>query len=109
MQNPQLAKLTSEQANELKLTFTAMDQNGDGSVTKQELKHLLQGLGERVSDEYIDDMIARADVNLDGKIIFDEFLSAAAQDGSNAGGAPRNAGGRSREGVVKAAPQQWNQ
>lgn len=61
------------------MTFDVMDQDGNGNVTKEELKSMLYGLGEMVSDEYIDDMIARADSNRDGKIQFDEFVRSATQ------------------------------
>jgi len=40
---------------------------------------MLYGLGEMVSDEYIEDMIIKADTNRDGKIQFDEFVRAATQ------------------------------
>jgi len=36
-----MAKLSEEQVNELKQAFAAMDTNGDGQVTKEELKALL--------------------------------------------------------------------
>jgi Ca2+-binding EF-hand superfamily protein len=50
------------------MTFDVMDQDGNGSVTREELKSMLYGLGEMVSDEYIEDMITKADTNRDGKI-----------------------------------------
>ena len=60
------AKLSEEQINELKQAFAAMDTNGDGQVTKEELKSLLSQLGETVDDAVIDEMIKIADVNGDG-------------------------------------------
>ena len=45
-----------------------MDANKDGVVTKDELKTLLKGLGEEVSDEGIDEMIKAVDEDGDGKI-----------------------------------------
>ena len=54
-----------------------MDANGDGVVTKEELKNLLKGLGEDVTDDIVDEMIKIADENGDGKIQFEEFVSAA--------------------------------
>ena len=61
------------------MTFDVMDQDGNGHVTKEELKSMLYGLGEMVSDEYVQDMIAKADLNRDGKIQFDEFVKSATQ------------------------------
>ena len=72
-----MSKLTTEQAEELKKAFAVMDTNGDGVVTKEELKNLLKGLGEEVNDEVVEEMIKIADENGDGKIQFDEFVKAA--------------------------------
>ena len=72
-----MSKLSSEQAEELKKAFAVMDTNGDGVVTKEELKGLLKGLGEDVSDDVVDEMIKIADENGDGKIQFEEFVKAA--------------------------------
>jgi Ca2+-binding EF-hand superfamily protein len=51
-----------------------MDTNGDGQITKEELKACLLKLGESVDDAVIDEMIKFADLNGDGKIDFDEFV-----------------------------------
>ena len=70
-------KLNADQIAELKKAFDVMDTNKDGEVTKEELKTLLSGLGEDVTDEIVDEMIAIADTNGDGKVNFDEFCKAA--------------------------------
>ena len=54
-----------------------MDANKDGVVTKDELKNLLKGLGEDVTDEAVDEMIKIADTNHDGKVDFEEFCNAS--------------------------------
>ena len=72
-----MSKLSNEQSAELKKAFEVMDANKDGVVTKDELKALLKGLGEEVTDEVIDEMISIADENGDGKIQFEEFVKAA--------------------------------
>ena len=74
-----MTKLSAEQAAELKKAFEVMDANKDGVVTKDELKNLLKGLGEDVTDEVVDEMIKIADENGDGKIQFDEFVKAATE------------------------------
>ena len=71
------SKLSGEQLEELKKAFSVMDANGDGVVTKDELRTLLKGLGEEVTDEVVDEMIAIADENGDGKVDFEEFVKAA--------------------------------
>lgn len=75
-------KLTPQQAQELRMTFDVMDADGNGSVTREELKSMLYGLGEIVNDDYIEEMIARADLNRDGKIQFDEFVRSATSGNS---------------------------
>ena len=74
-----MSKLSEEQVAELKQAFAAMDTNGDGQVTKEELKSLLSQLGESVDDAVIDEMIKIADVNGDGKVDFNEFVKAATE------------------------------
>jgi len=71
--------LSAEQIEELKAAFSAMDSNGDGFVTKDELKTMLSSLGEPVEDSVINEMINVADTNGDGKVDFNEFVAAASQ------------------------------
>ena len=72
-----MGKLSADQTAELKKAFDVMDTNKDGQVTKDELKALLKGLGEEVTDEVVDEMIKIADENGDGKVNFEEFCKAA--------------------------------
>ena len=72
-----MAKLSAEQIAQLRKAFDVMDANKDGVVTKEELKNLLKGLGEDVTDEVVDEMIAIADTNNDGKVQFEEFCNAS--------------------------------
>ncbi len=72
-----MSKLSADQIAELRKAFDVMDANKDGEVTKEELKNLLKGLGEDVTDEVVDEMIAIADTNNDGKVQFEEFCNAS--------------------------------
>ena len=49
------------------------DRDGDGYISKQEFKHCMMNFGEQFTDEEVDEMIAEADTNNDGKIDFEEF------------------------------------
>ena len=69
--------LSAEQIEELKAAFTQMDANGDGFVSKDELKAMLSSLGEPVEDSVVNEMMAVADVNGDGKVDFNEFVNAS--------------------------------
>ena len=52
-----------------------MDTNGDGQVTKDELKNLLFHLGFSFSESHINKMFKRADIGKDGKVDFNEFVT----------------------------------
>jgi sodium/potassium/calcium exchanger 1 len=53
--------------------FQKIDQNGDGHIDKQELKHLFNLLECRVSDRELDEVFATLDENNDGVISEEEF------------------------------------
>ena len=67
-------KLTKEQVEKIKEQFNSADTNKDGFLTKDELKVLLAGLGKEVD---VGSFLNSVDVNNDGKLDFNEFISAA--------------------------------
>ena len=67
------------QALELRKAFDNMDTNKDGVVTKDELITLLKSLGEFDTDEAVDELIKVVDLNVDGKVQFEEFVKASTQ------------------------------
>ena len=48
--------------------FKAFDVNGDGYISKEELKEGLQILGEQISDAELNDLIQQIDSDNDGHI-----------------------------------------
>ena len=48
--------------------FKHLDTNGDGELTRDELITLFKDIGSDVNEEFIDDLILKADENQDGKI-----------------------------------------
>ena len=72
-----MSKLSTDQIAELRKAFDVMDANKDGNVTPDELRQLLTGLGEEVTDDIINEMIKVADTNGDGKVDFEEFCKAS--------------------------------
>jgi len=58
---------------EMKEAFRVFDTDGDGVISKEELKQVMQQLDPDMSDADIDDMMHEADTNKDGKIDFNEF------------------------------------
>lgn len=47
------------------------DKNNDGLISSTELRHVMTNLGERLSEEEVDDMIKEADLDGDGMVNYD--------------------------------------
>lgn len=58
---------------ELRETFLALDKNGDGSITFDELQ---QGLGHKENADSLISVLKAADVDNSGQIDYTEFLAA---------------------------------
>ena len=54
--------------------FCIFDKNGDGYISRPELKEALNKLGEEFSDEEVESMIKEADTDHDGEISYQEFV-----------------------------------
>ena len=54
----------------LRETFKIFDKDGNGYINASELKELMEKLGEKLSDEEIEKMIAEADLDEDGKVSY---------------------------------------
>ncbi|KAJ2820394.1 hypothetical protein FBU31_005239 [Coemansia sp. 'formosensis'] len=63
-----------------KENFKTFDENGDGFITKSELRKALDKFGMKPSDEDINEMMANADTNKDGHIDFKEFVKITKGD-----------------------------
>ncbi|KAJ2472233.1 hypothetical protein EV174_005854 [Coemansia sp. RSA 2320] len=70
---------------ELREAFRVFDKDGNGFISAQELRHALTNLGEKLSDEEVDEMIQEADVNGDGQIDYDEFVKMMRGDKQSGG------------------------
>ena len=58
---------------ELSQGFKAFDIDGDQAISIDDLKALMESLGENLTEEELKDMIAVADKTRDGLITFEEF------------------------------------
>lgn len=58
---------------EMKQVFKLFDRDGNGLVGASELKSVMIGIGEKITDDEIDDMIREADKDGDGFISYHEF------------------------------------
>ena len=50
------------------------DQDGNGSISHEELRNVLEGHNSAQGEKFWKDMIAEVDENGDGEIDFDEFV-----------------------------------
>ena len=50
------------------------DMDGNGTIDRDELRNVMKQLGEKLSEEDIEEMIQEADKNGDGLIDYDEFV-----------------------------------
>ena len=56
---------------EMREAFRVFDQDGDGQISSQELRQVMANLGEKLTDDEIDDMIKEADKDQDGLVSFE--------------------------------------
>lgn len=58
-----------------KEAFELIDKNNDGEITLDELRNFFNGLGDKMTDADLQDMINEADVEGNGSITFDGFMA----------------------------------
>merc|ERR1719450_443194 len=69
------AHLTDEELNEFLEIFNLVDLDNGGSISKDELKQLMNTLGLKPSQEELDAMVNEIDSDGNGEIDFDEFVT----------------------------------
>ncbi|EDQ90131.1 uncharacterized protein MONBRDRAFT_24630 [Monosiga brevicollis MX1] len=67
---------------ELIAAFKAMDEDGSGAVSRSELKRFLTNVGEKLSEDEFEQMVADIDTDGDGEIDYKEFASLMAKSSS---------------------------
>jgi calmodulin len=50
------------------------DKDGNGFVSAVEFRHVMTNLGEKLTDDEVDEMIREADVDGDGQVDYNEFV-----------------------------------
>ena len=61
-------------------TFRVFDVDGNGFISAAELRHVMVNLGERLTDDEVDEMIKVADDDKDGKISYQEFVAVTKRE-----------------------------
>ncbi|GFG28698.1 hypothetical protein Cfor_05983 [Coptotermes formosanus] len=55
---------------EIREAFRVFDKDGNGFISAAELRHVMTNLGEKLTDEEVDEMIREADIDGDGQVIW---------------------------------------
>lgn len=53
---------------DLREAFRVFDQDGDGYITASELRHAMTNMGEKLTEEEVEEMIRDGDADGDGRI-----------------------------------------
>ena len=59
---------------ELIEAFKVFDRDGNGLISGNELQHVMNSLGENISQDEVEEMIKEADLDGDGYINYEEFV-----------------------------------
>ena len=60
---------------EIREAFRAIDRDGNGFISVAELRHTMTKLDEKICDEEVDEIIKEADLDNDGQVNYEEFLT----------------------------------
>ena len=62
---------------EIREAFRVFDKDGNGFISAAELRHVMTNLGEKLTDEEVDEMIREADIDGDGQVNYEGQFSYA--------------------------------
>ena len=60
---------------ELLEAFRVFDKNGDGLISRDELRNVMNCMGETLTDEELDEMVHEADLNGDGMVDYEGIFN----------------------------------
>lgn len=66
--------LSRDSEEELRVAFRVLDKDMNGFITAAEIRHVMNKLGEKLTDEEVKEMILIGDIDGDGQMSFDEFV-----------------------------------
>ena len=59
---------------ELLEAFKVFDKNNDGFIAMEEMKQVMDNLGQHLTDQELEETIRECDMNGDGKVDYNEFV-----------------------------------
>jgi calmodulin len=59
---------------ELRDVFMVFDKDQSGTISADELRNVMRVIGEKLTDQEIEDAIKLADTTGDGEVSYDEFI-----------------------------------
>jgi len=60
---------------DIREAFRVFDTNSSGIISTMELRHIMSNLGEKLKDSEIDEMILHADIDGDGSVNYNEWVT----------------------------------
>mmetsp|Transcript_143392 Transcript_143392/g.458375 ORF Transcript_143392/g.458375 Transcript_143392/m.458375 type:complete len:955 (-) Transcript_143392:222-3086(-) len=60
--------------------FKVFDRSGNGMISAADLRHVMSNLGEKLTDQELDEMIKEADVDGNGEMNYQEFVNMMMND-----------------------------
>ena len=67
--------ITDDDLKELRDAFALFDQDGDGGITKREMRAVMAGFGYELDREILNPLFRSADANRDGRLQWLEFVN----------------------------------
>merc|ERR1712029_142927 len=64
---------------EIREAFKVFDRDNNGFISAAELRHVMTSIGEKLTDDEVDEMIREADQDGDGRIDYNEFIQLMMQ------------------------------
>lgn len=65
---------TRNKQEEIREAFRVFDRDGTGMISAAELRHVMTNIGEKLSDQEVDEMIREIDVDRDGQVKYEEMV-----------------------------------
>ena len=61
----------TDNEDEIREAFRVFDKDGNGFISAAELRYVMTNIGEKLTDEEVDEMVQEADIDEDGQINYE--------------------------------------